>query len=376
MVGKLTLLLLSWLIHLSGNPLENSDIYQKINQPKNYFIEYGNHKIPAYLIENNQKKNLLVIGRQMDEEMGELILLQRPDSDGSGRIILPIQDENYHLEWIVPDAYKKAITSGEPSKFLEVIESIRPHIYPLITYLDIKNEVFNIHRPVIFLLKSLIACEQWDEAFLILSRVPYRRVNPIYLELAFKVLVQFVKSSQPTLAMQLFEKTFHLQATSQLQEQIMHFAYLLLQNHYPHQALYTYKKILKIDNFQYLTECRLWQAYCHYQIKQPELAKLFIEELGEFSHDKREFSLYLLIRSKLDLLEERYEDAIGKLSRAIVYAPIECRWLPELMHLTGNIYQKLGNIDASYSIHQEVALFFPKSLWAKKSDQIISRNKP
>ena len=118
----------------------------------------------------------------------------------------------------------------------------------------------------------------------------------------------------------------------------------------------------------------------HYSLKKrsnkPELAKLFIEELGEFSHDKREFSLYLLIRSKLDLLEERYEDAIGKLSRAIVCAPIECRWLPELMHLTGNIYQKLGNIDASYSIHQEVALFFPKSLWAKKSDQIISQIKP
>ena len=366
------ILFLFFFINLAVNAKDENDFYPKINQTKNYFIEYGSNKIPAHLIENNQKKKLLVIGREMDLEMGEIIILQRPNKDGAGRIIFPLKDGGYHLEWLVPDAYKEAITCVEQSKFSQAITLIRPHVYPLIAYLDIKNEVFNIHRPVLFLIKILFENEQWGEAFSILSRIPYKKVNSNYQNFAFKLLEQYINLKQPTLAIQLFGKVFNSHANLQLQEQMMDFAYLLLQSDYPYKALYIYKKIINIHNFRNIRECRLWQAYCHLQMKKPELTKIFIDKLGIITPDQREFSLYLFVQSQLDLLEDRYKDAIAKLSRAIVYAPAESRWLPELMYTSGNVYKKIHNIEASESIHRQVTVFFPNTFWSNKSRQIIS----
>ena len=76
-------------------------------------------------------------------------------------------------------------------------------------------------------------------------------------------------------------------------------------------------------------ECRLWQAYCHLKMKQPELTRMSIDKLLKIPSNKKEFSLYLFILSQLDTLEDHFEDAFAKLNRAIFYAPIESPWLPE-----------------------------------------------
>ena len=370
------ILFLFLFIYTIANTENNNDFYAKINQIKNYFFEYGSLDIPAYLIENNHKKNLLVIGRAMDTKMGEIVILKRLSDNGSGQIILPLKDGGFHLKWIVPDAYKKAITYVKQSKIPQAITLIRPHIYPLIQYLDINNEVFDIQHPILFFLKILIENEQWEEAFFILSKISYKKVNPIYQNFLFKVSEQFITLRQPTLAIQLFEKVFTQNANLQLQDKMMDFLYLLMLNGYPKKSSYLYDKIIKIHDFHFIIECRLWQAYCHLKMKQPELTRMSIDKLGKIPSNKKEFSLYLFILSQLDTLEEHFEDAITKLSRAIIYAPKDSRWVPELMYTTGYVYQELGNIEASNSIHKKVTLFFPKSFWAIKSHQIISEKIP
>ena len=117
--------------------------------------------------------------------MGEIVILKRLSDNGAGRIILPLKDGGYRLKWIIPDAYKKAITYAKQSKIPQVITLISPHIYPLIPYLDINNEVFDIHHPILFFLKILIENEQWEEAFFILSQISYKDVNPIYQNFLF-----------------------------------------------------------------------------------------------------------------------------------------------------------------------------------------------
>lgn len=303
----------------------------------------------------------------------------------------------------------KAFSNEQYSK--ELLPSLRPIMYRVLLFLDIPQEYFAIHDNCLIYVKALIAMEQYNEAFYLLSRLNlnkldsygYRDFSEASLELASKMIRADPESAKIARAL--------LQKVTIRNNSADHASYLKLADSLRTQGLYNeaiseYARlgpiVQKAPGSPYIKIVQIWPIYCYIKLyeryskaalkdaryKVPA-GKIFntamqsVKKLDENppKRNTNEYSLYKLIRALLRVqyarqyeqggnelkASEFYRQSVLEVTEGIVSARVGLDWLPESLLMAGGAYEKLKLNEAAQNVYKQVSIFYKGSKWAAES---------
>ena len=336
--------------------------------------------------------------------------------EGAGRMQLELrglQKQNikgFVYDWPA-DAIKtlKMFSNEQYSK--ELLPGIRPVMYKALRFLDIPQQYFAIHDNCLIYARALIAMEQFNEAFYLLSRLNlnkldsfgYRDFSEASLELASKMIRANSKSAKTARAL--------LQKVTIRNNSADHASHLKLADSLRIQGLYNdaiseYARlgpiVMKSPGSPYAKLVEIWPIYCYIKLyesyskaalkdaryKAPA-GKIFntamqaVKKLDEKppARQTNEYSLYKLIRALLRVQYARqfeqggnelkaaefYRQSVLEVTEGIVSARVGLDWLPESLLMAGDAYEKLSLNEAAINVYKQVSIFYKGSKWAVES---------
>mgnify|MGYP003972252705 FL=1 len=336
--------------------------------------------------------------------------------EGAGRMQLELRGlkkQNIRgFTYVWPqDAMKtlKMYSNEQYSK--ELLPALRPVMYKVLLFLDIPQQYFDIHDNCLIFVKALIAMEQYNEAFYLLSRLNlnkldsygYRDFSEASLDLASKMIQANSKLAKVARAL--------LQKVTIRNNSADHASYLKLADSLRTQGLYNeaiseYARlgpiVQKSPGSPYAKIIEIWPIYCYLKLyetyakaslkdaryKEPA-GKIFntamqtVNKLDERppARHTNEYSLYKLIRALLRVQYARqyeqggnelkaaefYRQSVLEVTEGIVSARVGLDWLPESLLMAGDAYEKLNLHEAAMNVYKQVSIFYKGSKWAVES---------
>ena len=327
--------------------------------------------------------------------------------------------KRFEFEWSSDMAKTLKLLSDEQYD-PRLLPLLRPTMYKLLLYLEIPQEFFQIHDACLVYVQALIAMEQFDEAFYILSRLKlsildefgYREFSELSLELAGKMIAANPKSAK--MARALLQKVTIRNNTGD------HAAYLKLADSLRTQGLYTdaiseYARltpiVMKSPGSPYSEILRIWPVYCYvklyeqyskaairdkryldYANKYFNTALQTVKKLDENPPPRQsgEYSLYKLVRSLIRVqyarrfeaqgssvqAAEYYRQSVLEVTEGIISARVGLSWLPESLMMAGNAYEKLELFDPARNVYKQVSIFFKSTKWETLSNSRLAALPP
>ena len=293
----------------------------------------------------------------------------------------------------------------------ELLPALRPVMYKVLLFLDIPQQYFAIHDNCLIYVKALIAMEQYNEAFYLLSRLNlnkldsygYRDFSEASLDLASKMIRANAKSAKIARAL--------LQKITIRNNSADHASYLKLADSLRTKGLYNeaiseYSRlgpiVQKSPGSPYAKIVEIWPIYCYIKLYETyakaalkdarykgPAGKIFntamqsVKKLDEKppSRQTNEYSLYKLIRALLRVQYARqyeqggnelkaaefYRQSVLEVTEGIVSARVGLDWLPESLLMAGDAYEKLNLNEAAMNVYKQVSIFYEGSKWAVES---------
>ena len=338
------------------------------------------------------------------------------EMEGAGRMQLELRGlkkqniKGFVFTW--PESALRTLKSFSDEQYSkELLPSLRPIMYRVLLYLDIPQQYFAIHDNCLIYVRALIAMEQYNEAFYLLSRLNlnkldsygYRDFSEASLDLASKMIRSNPQSAKIARAL--------LQKVTIRNNSADHASYLKLANSLRTQGLYTeaiseYARlgpiVQKAPGSPYSKIVQIWPIYCYIKLyeKYSEAAlkdarykepagKIFntamqsVKKLDETPPERHtnEYSLYKLIRALLRVqyarqyeqggnelkAAEYYRQSVIEVTEGIVSARVGLDWLPESLLMAGDAYEKLNLNEAAQNVYKQVSIFYKGSKWATES---------
>lgn len=336
--------------------------------------------------------------------------------DGAGRMQLELRGlkkqniQGFSFAW--PQGAMKTLQAFSNEQYSkELLPSLRPIMYKVMLFLEIPQQYFAIHDNCLIYVKALIAMEQFNEAFYLLSRLNlnkldsygYRDFSEAALELASKMIRADPKSAKIARAL--------LQKVTIRNNSADHASYLKLADSLRTQGLYNdaiseYARlgpiVKKSPGSPYAKIVEIWPIYCYIKLyetyskaalkdaryKAPA-GKIFntamqtVKKLDEKppARQTNEYSLYKLIRALLRVQYARqyeqsgnelkaaefYRQSVLEVTEGIVSARVGLDWLPESLLMAGGAYEKLSLNEAAINVYKQVSIFYKGSKWAIES---------
>lgn len=298
-----------------------------------------------------------------------------------------------------------------------VLPLLRPTMYKLLLYVEIPPEYFQIHDACLTYVQALVAMEQYNEAFYILSRLKlskldeygYREFSELSLELAGKMISANPKSAKIARAL--------LQKVTIRNNSGDHAAYLKLADSLREQKLYTdaiseYARlspiVMKSPGSPHKEILRIWPVYCYvklyeqysaaaakdkrylqYASKYFNTALQTVKKLDENPPPRQsgEYSLYKLVRSLIRVqyarrfeaggsdvqAAEYYRQSVLEVTEGIISARVGLSWLPESLMMAGAAYEKLELSDPARNVYKQVSMFFKGTQWEVESNGRLAK---
>ena len=336
--------------------------------------------------------------------------------DGAGRMQLELRGlekqnvKGFSFSW-PEDAMKNLKMFSNEQYNPQLLASIRPTIYKVLLYLEIPQQYFAIHDSCLIYVKALIAMEQYNEAFYLLSRLNlnkldgfgYRDFSEASLELAGKMIQANPKSAKIARAL--------LQKVTIRNNSADHASYLKLADSLRQKGLYNeaiseYSRlgpiVQKSMGSPYAKIIEIWPIYCYLKLyenyakaalkdpryKEPagkifNTAMQMVKKLDEKppARQTNEYSLYKLIRALMRVQYARqyeaggnelkaadyYRQSVLEVTEGIVSARVGLDWLPESLLMAGDAYEKLSLNEAAKNVYKQVSIFYEGSKWAAES---------
>ena len=336
--------------------------------------------------------------------------------EGAGRMQLELRGlkkqniQGFSFVW-PQDAMKTLQMYSNEQYSKELLPALRPVMYKVLLFLDIPQQYLAIHDNCLIYVKALIAMEQYNEAFYLLSRLNlnkldsygYRDFSEASLELASKMIRANSKSAKIARAL--------LQKVTIRNNSADHASYLKLADSLRKQGLYNeaiseYARlgpiVQKSPGSPYSKIVEIWPIYCYIKLyetyakaaltdaryKEPA-GKIFntamqsVKKLDEKPPERQtnEYSLYKLIRALLRVQYARqfeqggnelkaaefYRQSVLEVTEGIVSARVGLDWLPESLLMAGDAYEKLSLNEAAMNVYKQVSIFYEGSKWAVES---------
>ena len=336
--------------------------------------------------------------------------------EGAGRMQLELRGlekqniRGFSFVW-PQDAMKTLQMYSNEQYSKELLPALRPVMYKALLFLDIPQQYFAIHDNCLIYVKALIAMEQYNEAFYLLSRLNlnkldsygYRDFSEASLELASKMIRANAKSAKIARAL--------LQKITIRNNSADHASYLKLADSLRTKGLYNeaiseYSRlgpiVQKSPGSPYAKIVEIWPIYCYIKLYETyakaalkdarykgPAGKIFntamqsVKKLDEKPplRQTNEYSLYKLIRALLRVQYARqyeqggnelkaakfYRQSVQEVTEGIVSARVGLDWLPESLLMAGDAYEKLNLNEAAMNVYKQVSIFYEGSKWAVES---------
>lgn len=394
--------------------------YSHGQQSKDYFkVHQGQLPVKVYYGTSPNPKPMGLLG--LDGSKG--IIYAKMEGAGSVQLELRgLKKQNisrFQYEWST-DLSKTIKLLSDEQYDPRLLPLLRPTMYKLLLYLEIPQEYFQIHDVCLTYVQALVAMEQFEEAFYILSRLKlskldefgYREFSELSLELAGKMIAANPKSAK--IARALLQKVTIRNNTGD------HAAYLKLADSLREQKLYTdaiseYARlspiVMKSPGSPYKEILRIWPVYCYvklyeqysaaaardkrynqYASKYFNTALQTIKKLDENppSRQSGEYSLYKLVRSLIRVqyarrfeaagseaqAAEYYRQSVLEVTEGIISARVGLDWLPESLMMAGAAYEKLELTDPARNVYKQVSMFFKDTKWEAESKSRLANLPP
>ena len=299
----------------------------------------------------------------------------------------------------------------------KLLPALRPVIYRVMLFLEIPQEFFLIHDACLTYVQALVAMEQFDEAFYVLSRINlskldefgYREFSEEALNLAGKMIAADAKSAKSARAL--------LQKVSIRDNTGDHASYLKLADSLRGQGLYTdaiseYARlapiVMKSPGSPHREILRIWPVYCYVKLYeqysraaakdkryQAYASKYFntalqtIKKIDEKPPPRQsgEYSLYKLVRALIRVQYARryeaqgdefkaadeYRQSVLEVTEGIISARVGLDWLPETLMMAGDAYEKLKLFEAAGNVYKQVEMFYKSTKWESLSKKRLAQ---
>ena len=403
----LPLAFLSWMSHAHGQ--KTQDFFKVHQGPLPVKVNYGSTIKPMSLLGVDGSRGVIYAKMQ-----------------GAGQVQFELRGlkkqniSRFVFEWPGDLAKTLKLLSDERYDDARLLTSLRPVIYKLLLYLEIPQEFFQIHDACLVYVQALVAMEQFDEAFYILSRLKlsilddfgYREFSELSLELAGKMIAANPKSAKMARAL--------LQKVTIRNNSGDHAAYLKLADSLRMQGLYTdaiseYARlspiVMKSPGSPHKEVLRIWPVYCYvklyeqyskaatrdkryldYANKYFNTALQTVKKLDETPPPRQsgEYSLYKLVRALIRVQYARrfeaagsevkaaefYRQSVLEVTEGIISARVGLSWLPESLMMAGDAYEKLQLIDPARNVYKQVSIFFKSTKWETLSKSRLAELPP
>ncbi len=328
-----------------------------------YFAQYASTPIPVINRTGGGEAKLFLVG----EQEGDLIFRYQPND--RREIGVPLDTDDLLLYFPPNESLTDAVIDIDDGSYERAIEVMRPYVYPMVGYLTIPANKFNIHPYVERFAFALVENPgSEDEAAAFFRRVPLGKVSPEFNEHAINLVEKLVEQGKNSDALAILNK-LPLTGANSILPRIIRFANKLRKEGNIEEALFLYQRAQDVKGAPEAKTATLWIAYCNVLLDRLETAKLFLEQAGEKKTSDPDFSLRQLILGRIQLTMGQTDKAMAEVSRGVVYTDVGTDWAPEIVYTSGFCYEQLGNPDAAREVYNEVVLFYPKTEWGKKSEE-------
>ena len=298
-----------------------------------------------------------------------------------------------------------------------LLPGLRPVMYKIMLFLEIPQEFFLVHDACLTYVQALVAMEQFDEAFYVLSRINltkldefgYREFSEEALNLAGKMISANAKSAKSARAL--------LQKVSIRDNTGDHASYLKLADSLRAQGLYTdaiseYARlapiVMKSPGSPHREILRIWPIYCYVKLYeqyakaaakdkryQAYASKYFntalqtIKKIDEKppARQSGEYSLYKLVRALIRVQYARryeaqgnefkaadeYRQSVLEVTEGIISARVGLDWLPESLMMAGDAYEKLKLFESAGNVYKQVEMFYKSTKWERLSKERLAQ---
>lgn len=348
--------LLAGATHLCANPPE-------VNPDRDWWQQFGPRALPVVIESGGRSSDAHLMGIQGGE-----IEVRPGDAQNPGeRIFIPLDEvQEFRFQFELSDELAEALNrlskdEAEPEDY----SLARSQIWPMLPYLLLPEDRFNIHPLAETYLQGLIRTDQLDEAYALILRIPLHRVNPRFIQYTLDLAEKLVAAGQNTRGLALLGIIPLKEGDDGLLRVLNQYAGDFREQEELDEALILYDRIRTLPDSPLYKEALLWTAYCNVRLGRIQSARLFLEEAQPIAPRDSEFSLHQLVLARIELDDENFRKAMEEVSQGVVFSRIGYTWIPELLYVSGVCYEALGKPKTALTVYEQLQLFFPSQRWAR-----------
>lgn len=287
--------------------------------------------------------------------------------DGMGEVSMPINPIMAETMTIDLGITLETRNNFENGNYLEALRALRPKIYPLIKFVGLPDTFEQLHEPIRMMMQALLGAGELEELNSILERIKLDQSSVEYSRIAVGLMNAYIAEGDTENAARM-ANILPVEGIYTVNIRPIIDAADALRAAGKYEAVIPlYRSIENAVNPEARNNVRMWLAYCLVLADRLDEASPMIDELPEPPLNDRLFSLYKLLQGSRSYRMGEYTEALDSLTRGFVRAQTSYSWVPEMLFLIGDCYNRADDPKAARNVWIEVSTLYPESPWATRA---------
>ena len=338
-----------------------------------YWTEFGAR--PVYVEQNNygNTQRMKFIDYKDDMLVAE-VEMSNPDGTKSvAEISQPVSDSMVQTLNFQLKNFKKAIRLSDAGNQIGALRLMRPEIYPLIKFHRVPESFTQLHVPIRTLIDTLVNAGEYAEAEDLIDRIELSKVSPKYSLSAIRLMNAYLQNSDYKASARIANRLPVEGQYSGNIRSVMYTADALRGAGNYEAVIPLYRAIQKAVPAKVKRNVDMWLAYSLVLADQMDEATQIIDSLEEPAPKDELFSLYKLLQGSREYRMENYGNALDTLTRGFVRAQTSYSWVPEMLFLIGDCYERAGDNLAARNVWTEITVLYPDVPWAQRATESLAK---
>lgn len=327
-----------------------------------YWKQYGGKSVLMEQVNNGAKQVLNFVDYKNGMLIAEL-------DGGIGEISMPVSESMAEQLRLNIKQVKKARNLSDQGNHSGALDLLREPVYPLVKFHEVPEVFIQLHVPVRFLLDTLIAAEELDEAQDLIERIKLDKVDLKYSERAISLMnAQIITGNMEAAA--IIAQSLPVEGDYSVNIRPVIDAADQLRGAGQYEAVIPlYRAIENAVADEARTNVRMWLAYSLVLADRVDEATEIINKMTEPAPSEKTFSLYKLLEGSREYQNKNYAKALDILTRGFVRAQTSYSWVPETLFLIGDCYKETKDPLAARNVWTELTVLYPETRWAKRANK-------
>lgn len=347
--------------------------FSALNAENAYWTQYGENSVYVEQNNNGRKQTMKFLGYDNGMLVAEIEMKNPDGSTAVAEVSQPISDAMVQTLSLKLDKLTEVDRQLKANNLQGALTTMRPQVYPLVKFAEVPESFRQLHVPVQKLLNTLIRAQEYDEALDLLRRIPLDKVSVEYSGFALQLLHAYLAQEDYEVATELANALPLSGAYSKNISPAMDVADKLRNAEKYEAVIPLYMSIRDVVPASGKANINMWLAYSLVLANRLSEAVPIIDTLEEPEPQERLFSLYKLLEGSLEYRKENYSDALDTLTRGFVRAQTSYSWVPEMLYLVGDCYNRSGEAEAARNVWTEISILYPDSPWAPRANAALAK---